>query len=242
MLHRPIIGVTGHISKDHPNLSITNSYMEGLFVCGAFPVLLPIAGDEALWAQAAREMDGFLFSGGVDVEPSRFGEETMCDCGEISPQRDAMEIALLQKVLPTKKPVFGICRGIQLLNIALGGTIYQDIYAQNAQSYPQLHSQKMPDYLPCHDVMIEEGSLLYGIVHTLRLPVNSLHHQAVKDCAPGLIPIARSSTGLIEALEKKDHPFFFGVQWHPERMWKNDEAEKAIMQAFVSACLDAKAK
>ena len=237
MEFRPKIGITGHIAKDNPNLSITNTYMEAIYACGGFPLLLPVKGGEDLWLQAAKEMDGFLFTGGGDISPSRYGEETLQCCGEISPLRDAMELDLLNAVLLTGKPILGVCRGVQLLNVGLGGTLYQDIYLQNAQSIQQQHTQKLPDYLPAHDVLVEEGSLLYQIVKAARLPVNTLHHQAVKDCAPGLTPVARSSSGLIEAVEKKDHPFFLGVQWHPERMWHVDAAAKAIFESFVDACV-----
>jgi putative glutamine amidotransferase len=236
MENRPKIGITGHIAKDNPNLSITNTYMEAIFACGGFPLLLPVNGNESLWLQAAREMDGFLFTGGGDISPSRYGEETLQCCGEISPLRDEMELDLLHAVLLTGKPILGVCRGVQLMNVGLGGTLYQDIYQQNAQPILQQHTQKLPDYLPAHDVFIEEGSLLHRIEKTTRLPVNTLHHQAVKDCAPCLCAVAKSSSGLIEAVEKKDHPFFLGVQWHPERMWHVDEAAKAIFESFIDAC------
>ncbi len=236
MKARPKIGVTGHISKDSSNESITLSYMESVFACGGFPLLLPIKGDESLWVQAAQELDGFLFTGGGDVSPSLYGEETLQCCGEISPGRDEMELNLLKAVLPTGKPILGVCRGVQLLNVGLGGTLYQDIYLQNAQAFQQQHTQKLPDHLPAHDVLIEEGSLLHRIVKTLRLPVNTLHHQAVKDCAPGLQVVARSTSGLIEAVDKNDHPYFLGVQWHPERMWHVDAAAKAIFESFADAC------
>ena len=236
MKRKPKIGVTGHISKENPNLSITLSYMEAIFACGGFPLLLPVKGDEALWLDAAEEFDGFLFSGGGDISPSLYGEDTLQCCGEISPLRDAMELGLLKAVLPTGKPILGVCRGIQLLNVGLGGTLYQDIYLQNAQTFQQQHTQKLPDYLPAHDVFIEEESLLHRIEKTVCLPVNTLHHQAVKDCAPDLVAVAKSASGLIEAIEKRDHPFFLGVQWHPERMWHVDAAAKAIFESFVDAC------
>ena len=233
---KPKIGVTGHISKESPSLSIAPSYMEVIFACGGFPLLLPIKGDEDIWLQAAQELDGFLFTGGVDVSPSRYGEDTLQCCGEISPLRDDMELDLLKAVLTTGKPVLGICRGIQLLNVGLHGTLYQDIYLQNAQAFQQQHRQMLPDHLPAHDVIVKEGSLLHRIVNATRLPVNTFHHQAVKDCAPGLSAVAWSASGLIEAFEKKDHPFFLGVQWHPERMWHVDAAARAIFESFVDAC------
>jgi putative glutamine amidotransferase len=236
MHSRPLIGVTGNVAKENARLNISGNYMEGLYACGAFPVLLPVTGDGDMWLQAVQELDGFLFSGGVDIDARYFGEETLQCCGEISPARDKMELDLLKAVLPSQKPVLGICRGLQLMNIGLGGTIYQDINAQNAQPIPMQHRQNMPEHLPSHDVLIEEGSLLHRIVKTTRLPVNSLHHQAVKSCGPGLCVVAKASTGLTEALEKKDHPFFLGVQWHPEMMWPYTAQAKAILQSFVDAC------
>ncbi len=236
MTDRPRIGVTGHIDKENTRLSISADYMEALYALGALPILLPMTGDEGILLQIARELDGFLFSGGGDIAPSRFGEETFTFCGEISPARDEMELGLFHAVLPTQKPILGICRGVQLVNVAMGGTLFQDIYQQNAQPYPQQHRQTSPDRLPAHDVLIEENSLLHRIVGKTRLPVNTLHHQAVKDCGKGLAVTARSVSGLIEAVEKQDHPFFLGVQWHPERMFPADESAKKIFAAFLDAC------
>jgi len=234
MSYRPKIGITGHVDKD--STSITTNYMDAIFACGGFPLLLPLIDDASLWQEAAQELDGFLFSGGVDVNPRLYGEEILHFCADILPARDEMELGLLKAVLPTRKPILGICRGIQLLNVGMGGTLYQDIYEQPAQTFPQQHNQKLPHHLPTHDVTISADSLLFQIVKTEKLPVNSLHHQSVKDCAPSLVVTAKTSSGMIEAVEQKEHPFFLGVQWHPERMWHADHSAKALFDAFVCAC------
>ncbi len=233
---RPKIGITGHMNKDSNSTGITTNYMEAIYACGGFPLLLPILSDDQLWREAAQELDGFLFSGGADVNPRLYGEEIYPFCAEILPARDEMELELLKAVLPSEKPILGICRGIQLLNVGMGGTLYQDIYAQPAQTFSQQHYQKLPHHLPVHDVSIDRDSLLYQIVQTEKLPVNSLHHQSVKVCAPSLTVTARTASGVIEAVEKKDHPFFLGLQWHPERMWHADTNAKVVFDAFVRAC------
>ncbi len=232
---KPKIGITAHVSKDN-NTSITTTYMDAVYASGGFPLLLPVLSDEKLWAEAAQELDGFLFSGGVDVQPQLYGEEIQLCCGDILPDRDVMELNLLKEVLKTQKPILGICRGIQLLNVGLGGTLFQDIYEQSAQSFPQQHYQKLPHHHPTHDVKVERNSLLYRIVKTESLPVNSLHHQAIKDCAPSLTIVGRTASGIIEAVEKADHPFFLGVQWHPERMWFANQQSKLLFDEFVLAC------
>ncbi len=233
---RPKIGITGHVNKDSNSTSITTNYMDAIYACGGFPLLLPIVDDVNLWQEAARDLDGFLFSGGADVNPRLYGEEIHNFCAEILPARDEMELSLLKAVLPTRKPILGICRGIQLLNVGMGGTLYQDIFEQLAQTFPQQHNQRLPHHLPTHDVIISPDNLLYQIVKTEKLPVNSLHHQSVKDCAPTLTVTAKTASGVIEAVEKKDHPFFLGLQWHPERMWHADHFAKDVFDAFVGAC------
>ncbi|MDC9248760.1 gamma-glutamyl-gamma-aminobutyrate hydrolase family protein, partial [Clostridioides difficile] len=157
-----------------------------------------------------KDMDGFLFTGGPDVHPFLFGEETQAHCGNVSPARDQMEISLLPMIMELRKPVLGICRGIQVLNIALGGNIWQDIPSQVTREFPLAHSQPFSYDMPCHTVALTEGSLLARISESSSIKVNSMHHQAVRDLAPGLIASAYSPDHLIEALEMTDYPFFIG--------------------------------
>lgn len=153
--------------------------------------------------------------------PFLFGEETQVHCGNVSPARDRMEMELLTQVMEAGKPILGICRGIQLINVALGGDIYQDIPSQTESLFPIAHSQPFSYAYPSHHVSVAEGSLLSGITGDASfIEVNSMHHQAVRTTAPGLIPCGFAPDGLIEALEKPDYPFLLGVQWHPEYLWK----------------------
>jgi len=186
--------------------------------------------------QLSQDLDGFLFTGGPDVHPFLFGEETQAHCGNVSPARDQMEISLLPMVMELQKPILGICRGIQVLNIALGGNIWQDIPSQVTRDFPLAHSQPFSYDMPCHTVALTEGSLLARISESSSIKVNSMHHQAVKDLAPGLIASAYSTDYLIEALEMPDYPFFIGVQWHPEYLWEKNKEAFRLFQTFVKAC------
>lgn len=236
MPRRPLIGITAGTNDQEVYITLSRHFMEPLMVHGAMPVVLPLTDDPALLEDYVRTLDGVLFSGGVDVDPLLFGEQQHPACGAISPMRDAHELTLARILLRTGKPVLGICRGLQLMNIALGGDIYQDLPAQ----YPgelNAHRQKQLAVYPSHPVQLKEGSILHRIAGTDTLSVNSLHHQAVKN-AVGWEAVAYAPDGVIEACEKPDHPFFVGVQWHPERLWEKDENARLLFAAFVKCCAD----
>ena len=181
----------------------------------------------------AGKLDALLLSGGGDVHPSLFGGQPHRKLGEFDPERDAFEIAILQLMIDLGKPVLGICRGIQVINAALGGTLYQDLASEQPQALQ--HQQKAPRRYPTHFVTVQQGSRLSAILESSRLQVNSLHHQAVKDVAPGLQATAWADDGVIEGLEAAGHPFLIGVQWHPEGMWEHDQAAASLFRALVSA-------
>ena len=210
--------------------------MRALKAAGAIPVVMPLDASEEDLKQLSQDLDGFLFTGGPDVHPFLFGEETQAHCGNVSPARDQMEISLLPMIMELQKPILGICRGIQVLNIALGGNIWQDIPSQVTRDFPLAHSQPFSYDMPCHTVVLTEGSLLARISESSSIKVNSMHHQAVKDLAPGLIASAYSTDYLIEALEMPDYPFFIGVQWHPEYLWEKNKEAFRLFQTFVKAC------
>ena len=182
--------------------------------------------------------DGFLFTGGPDINPFLFGEDTHLKCGNISAARDHLEFRLLSAAMDAGKPIFGICRGVQVLNVGLGGSLYQDIPSQTEREFPIAHQQPFYYNIPCHRVNITENTLLHSICHgETQIAVNSSHHQCVHIPAPGLVVSAVAPDGIIEAVEKPDYPnFFLGVQWHPEYLWDRDEAAMGLFQAFVDAC------
>lgn len=235
-MKKPIIGLTPSHNTDTNELQMRPTYLKALTAAGAIPIVLPLTASSGDLKQLAEALDGFLFTGGPDVHPFLFGEETHARCGSVSAARDQMELALLPLVMEAKKPVLGICRGVQLLNIGLGGTIWQDIPSQTASDFPLAHTQPFDYTLPSHTVAVTPESLLARITGEETLSVNSMHHQAVKDVAPGLIPSAVSSDHLIEAVELPDYPFFLGVQWHPEYLWEKQEAAASLFTAFVTAC------
>lgn len=235
-MNKPIIALTPSHDTVSNDLRMLPAYVKALEAAGALPVLLPLSAATEDLKQLTDTFDGFLFTGGPDVHPFLFGEETHLNCGNVSALRDKMELALLPVVLEAGKPILGICRGIQLLNIGLGGTIWQDIPSQVESDFPVCHSQPFDYSLPAHTVTLSTGSLLAKITGGEKLSVNSLHHQAVKHVAESLTVSAVSSDGLVEAVEMQGYPFFVGVQWHPEYLYEKNEAAAKLFQAFVEAC------
>jgi putative glutamine amidotransferase len=235
-MRKPLIGLTPAHDPENGYIRVRPAYMRALKAAGAIPVVMPLEASEEDLKQLSQELDGFLFTGGPDVHPFLFGEETQVNCGDVSAARDQTEMALLPMVMELKKPVLGICRGIQVLNITLGGNIWQDIPSQVTREFPLAHSQPFHYDMPCHKVALSKDTLLARISGHTSIKVNSMHHQAVKEPAPGLIASARSADHLIEALEMPGYPFFIGVQWHPEYLWEKNEEAFRLFQAFVKAC------
>lgn len=191
--------------------------------------------------EAVREAmccDGLLLPGGADIEPSLYGREREEKCGKPNPKRDAAEPMLAEAFLQSGKPLFAICRGIQMLNTVCGGTLTQDLAGR--QTYR--HMSFLTRATSCHPVRIDEHSRLFSIFGSAELSVNSMHHQAIDTLGDGLTAVAFSPEGFIEAVEKKDHPFCLGVQWHPEHMSAKSETQQKLFAAFVKACRDGKEK
>ena len=235
-MKKPLIGLTPAHDIESGDVKARPTYMQALKAAGAIPVVMPLVTSEEDLKQLSQELDGFLFTGGPDVHPFLFGEETQAHCGNVSPARDQMELSMLPMIMELRKPVLGICRGIQVLNIALGGNIWQDIPSQVTREFPLAHSQPFHYDMPCHTVSLTKGSHLAQISGSSSIEVNSMHHQAVKDVASGLIASAYSTDHLIEAVEMPGYPFFIGVQWHPEYLWEKKTEAFRLFQTFVNAC------
>ncbi|MBQ2953314.1 MAG: gamma-glutamyl-gamma-aminobutyrate hydrolase family protein [Clostridia bacterium] len=232
---KPIIGVTSSITADALILQMNRSYPESIAQAGGAALLLPATEDADTIARYADMLDGLLLTGGDDVDPALYGEFQRWDCGDISPLRDAFEMAVCSAFIAREKPILGICRGIQLLNVALGGTLHQDLAHEIPNSIA--HRQKQPSCHPSHPVMLSEDSLLRDMFGE-KLLVNSHHHQAVRDPGQGLRITATAPDGVVEAVEHATLPFCVGVQWHPERMWRQrgGEDQLKLFRAFVQAC------
>ncbi len=226
-LYRPLIAVAPSHNAD---LHFTRArYLDAIWRAGGLGVILPYTTDSERLREYSVIFDGFLFSGGVDVNPVLYGEEKQFDSVEIDDERDASEKALFDAIYPTNKPILGICRGIQSVNVFLGGTLHQHI---------ENHSQTESGEIRKQPISVFEGSLLHRISGKTELFVNSFHHQAVKELAPGLEVDALSPDGYIESLHSTTHPFLFCVQFHPEiyNSCPDDDHSVAIFRAFVDAC------
>lgn len=231
----PVIGVTPWYDYDNRNTFIKHGYIEGINRAGGFAVLLPLCTDESLMHVSFETCDGILLSGGPDVDASYFNEPNMPFTGSISPLRDCMEVFIAKKAVELKKPILGICRGAQVMNVSLGGTLYQDIAVQLKEVSPFKHSQQAPRWYPTHDIHVSRESKVWTAFKKEIMKVNSFHHQAVKDVAPDFIVTSRAADGVVESIEHISHPFAVGVQWHPECMWENNDEHLKLFEAFVEA-------
>jgi putative glutamine amidotransferase len=231
---KPIIGLSPLYDVEKRGLWMRPGYLDVLYACGAIPLVLPFDSDTVDVGQVVSICDGIVLTGGPDVAPGLYGEEVMPECGEIQTFRDELEYRLLDRVLDEDLPVLGVCRGEQVLNVFMGGTLYQDLACQMPGSIN--HAMQPPYEVPCHKVVLDEGEPLEVLLGCDWLPVNSIHHQAVKDVAPELVPLAHSLDGVIEGVWMPGKRFVWGVQWHPEWIWDVDARQRKIFQAFVDAC------
>ncbi len=212
---KPIIGISSTWGEG-TSTSVPLTYVESVIRAGGIPLVLPITLDPAIMARMLDCVDAVIMTGGEDIDPLKwFGEEPIPGMGEIVPARDSFDIALIRMAVGRGLPLLGICRGHQLLNVAFGGSLYQDIPSQVKGSNVK-HSQKAPRFYGTHTINIEKGSLLNKQIGLEKVAVNSYHHQAVKDVAPGYKVTARSVDGIVEAMEKIGSTKVFSVQFHPE--------------------------
>lgn len=236
MNNKPLILVTAAYDYDKNTSYIKNLYCEALMEAGAAPMLLPLSTNEDLINAYIDKCDGLMVTGGPDVDASYYGENNMTYNGELSPYRDTMELELINKAFEAKKPILGICRGMQVINVALGGTLYQDIHTQIKERPLIKHSQNAPRWYETHKVNIKRDSFIGRCFNAETVPVNSFHHQAVKDIAPDFEPTAWSEDGIIEGIEYSKNTFIIGVQWHPEDLWKLSTAQHELFKQFVNLC------
>jgi len=229
-MKQPIIGVVPLWDEQLDSIWMVPGYMQGLEEAGAVPMILPLTASETALEKAANLFDGFLFTGGQDVNPKLYGHEKSPRCGEICDVRDKMETYIFREfVLKKNKSALGICRGIQFINAALGGTLYQDIPTElpSAINHSKGHTES-----PAHNVRIVQGTPLHKLAGKESLEVNSSHHQGIKSLAKGLEVMATADDGLVEAVYMPERPDVWAVQWHPEHSLK-DEMSRKIFSAFV---------
>jgi putative glutamine amidotransferase len=210
-----------------------NEYSHAILKSGGAPVLLPVAQDQGSIESILAKLNGLVLSGGPDINPRYYNEQPLNGLGEIDDALDKMEIAAAREAYNLGLPILAVCRGIQTLNVSLGGNLYQDIALQVDGSIH--HSPKADKSINTHTVNITVGTRLFDIFKKKRVWVNGKHHQAVKDPAPGLVVSATATDGVVEAIEDLSKPFVVGVQWHPEGTWKSDVNSKRLFRAFVES-------
>lgn len=234
-MKKPMIGVLPLYDSEKESYWMLPGYMKGIEDAGGISIMLPLTTDEEIILRLAESFDGFLFTGGQDINPALYGEEKEELCGELCSERDMMETILFKRVLELDKPAFGICRGLQVFNVLLGGTLYQDIPTQVSQSQIQ-HKQNPPYTETIHSVYIREGSMLHKILQIDSMKVNSYHHQGIKTISEQLVPMATADDGLIEAVSMPNKKFVLAVQWHPEFNYKLDDNNFRLFLEFIRAC------
>ncbi len=230
---KPIIGVMPLWDDEKESIWMLPGYMDGIQGAGGIPVMLPFSLDEEELEEITGVCDAFLFTGGHDVSPALYHEKPLEGLVSSCEKRDELELAVLKKAIEKDMPVLGICRGIQFINAALGGTLYQDLPLQHPSETE--HHQKPPYDQPIHEVDVLMDTPLYECLGKKRLPVNSYHHQAVKKLSGELKAMAVSTDGLVEAVYKPDCRFLWAVQWHPEFSFRTDDSSRKILTAFVKA-------
>jgi len=238
---RPVIGIVSRhdvsdMWKGYRLYGQGYDYVKAVALAGGAPILIPLELGTPGWRSIYERLDGLLLPGGVDVNPQRYGEKAHPKLGQVNESLDEAELALTGWALEEGMPVLAICRGIQLLNVAAGGTLYQDIASQlpNALRHACSPPEFPRGYRP-HAVYVERESRLEAALGATAVQVNSRHHQAIKKVAHSLVVTARAPDGVIEGVEKPDTPFVVGVQWHPESLAADDPQMLALFRAFVQA-------
>lgn len=228
---KPLIAVTPLFESNPKRQYMNFDYFAAILDNGGIPVMLPIEASEAVWDEYLDRVDGILFTGGQDVNPVLYKQTPMETTLYVCPERDALEYGLCKKAIEKNKVILGICRGEQLLNVACGGTLYQDLPTYRPSSIA--HRQTTPNHLPSHDVKVVEGSPLHLLTHKTRIAVNSTHHQGIDKLGKGLVAMAFATDGLTEGVFMPDKKFVWAIQWHPERMYKEHPAARLIFEEFI---------
>ena len=234
VMMNPIIGICPLYDDEKQSVWMLPQYQTMLEKEGACPFILPYTEDQKVLEKLLKFCDGILLTGGHDIDPALYHEDKSSKCGEINHIRDHMDLYLLKRAIELDKSVLGICRGVQLMNVYYGGTLYQDLPSEHKSNTE--HHMHSPYDRTVHEVRIEEKSLLKEILGKDKIQVNSYHHQAIKELGALLKVAAVSEDNLIEAVYSDNHTFMLGVQWHPEFLYDVDENSKRIVKAFVQSC------
>lgn len=239
----PIIGITSNQLINpygQPVVQLNQAYIDAVAQAGGVPVIVPSSLAQGGWEALYERLDGILFSGGGDIEVTRFSGEPHPRVEDVEPDRDSVELGMLHAAAAEGKPFLGICRGCQLVNVGLGGTLYTHIPDQLPGALDHSYPGSLRTVL-VHEVQVEEGTIVASVLEEPIVRVNSHHHQGLKDIAPDLRIAGRAPDGLVEAIELPEHPFGLAVQWHPE--WLTDqESTRNLFRKFVQAADEGRAR
>jgi putative glutamine amidotransferase len=248
-LKRPIVGIPtqnlqsiGGVAPDFPpSWVMSHRYVQALTAAGAVPWLVPLLDDETTLRATYEELDGVFLPGGADVDPASYQEKRQAVCDRSDPARDRVELQFVRWAMHDRKPVFGVCRGLQIINLAAGGTLFQDIAALRPGSvkhdYFPFRDGFARDHL-AHPVRIAKGTRLHRAAGMTEFAVNSMHHQAIDRLGTDLVASAVAPDGVIEGIEGAEDYFLVGVQWHPEALIDTDPKMRALFEQFVVAAGD----
>jgi putative glutamine amidotransferase len=245
--HRPLIGVPTQtlqaidgIPKALPHSWVMNfRYFTALASAGAAPVMIPLlAGNESALRVIYERLDGLFLAGGVDVDPASYREDKLDVCGTTDPDRDAVELLLTKWAMEDGKPVLGVCRGLQLINVACGGTLLQHLDSENSSyiKHDYFPNQEYPRDYMAHAATVQPGSRMAEIYGAGEIRVNSMHHQGIRSLGEGLTASIHASDGLVEGIEGAGEQYLMAVQWHPEVIIDADPATLRLFESFVHAC------
>ena len=248
-MKKPIIGISASMiyeEKDQLFLGdkyscVAYSYIDAVYKSWGIPITLPILKDVSAIREQVKLLDGLILSGGRDVDPHFYGEEPLEKLEAIFPERDVHEMALIKAAIDLKKPILAICRGMQILNVTYGGTLYQDISYAPGEHIKQY--QIGSPYQATHSIKIDKNSILFKMADKSEIErVNSFHHQALKQVAKGLKVVATAPDGIIEAVEAEDEDgtFVMGVQFHPEMMFDKSTFIRGMFKRFINICIDSR--
>jgi putative glutamine amidotransferase len=238
---RPVIGILSNLRGSDPDLSVisktvsvSNAYILSVAGSGGIPLILPPVADDGAVDEMIEKVDGLLVTGGNDLSTQLYGEEPCKKQGQFSPERDHLDLASIRAAFRREKPILGVCRGIQAINVCFGGTLYQDL--EQEKEFTVKHYQESESSCVSHTVKIQQNSVLFPLLGEEVL-TNSFHHQAVKKVADGFAVGALAKDGVVEAIELGKGPFVLGIQWHPEMMTAaGDRTMKRIFDLFLDAC------
>lgn len=234
---QPIIGISAGRERSDTNIQkicLIDKYVEAVSLSGGIPLVIPTGLSGKAIPNLIQNIDGILLTGGGDIETKRFNGEDHPKVYGVDIERDQLEIDLVHAAIENSKPLLGICRGIQVINVALGGDLYTDISDQKSEALRHDWFPNYPRDLLAHEVVIESDSILLSLIGLKQFMVNSLHHQAIHNLSERLSASAFSPDGIVEAVEMKNHPYLIGVQWHPEWIYSIEPTNR-IFVSFINA-------